>query len=198
MSSFVHDLPITEKLMRELVAAYLKDVLGTEYYSDTGNRDDHCWRFFICYAGVDSQQHPVVGHLTVDAALPSVHPLTDEQIREIRECAAWENARRDGELARDADGYILRHHARRLARRWISNQLTMNFGVTGGIFVPLETPIWQFAVIFDLENVHLEPLGTIDVNALTGEVQPLNNTQIKTIEERVHAIVRYQTLATGA
>jgi hypothetical protein len=172
--------------------------LGTDYYCGSGEQHAHFWTFFICYAGVDHKRHPVVGRLTVDAATSDVHALSDEEIREIRECAAWENARIHGRLARDADGYVLRHHARRLARRWISEQLTMNFSAAGGIFVPLTSPIWQFAITFDLGSVHLEPLGTIDVNALTGDVRPLSPTQLKTIEERVHAIVEFQTLATAA
>ena len=198
MSSLVDTLPRTEVGTDKLVNSYLSEVLGTEYYANAGEQHRHLLTFFICYAGVDSKQHPVVGYLTVDATVPKIHALTDEQVREIRECAAWENARIQGRLARGADGYVMRHQARRLARRWISDQLTMNFSVTGGIFVPLKSPIWQFAITFHLGAVHLEPLCTIDVNALTGDVQPLSHTQLKTIEERVHAIIQFQTLATAA
>ncbi len=188
-----------ELRMRELADVYLTQFLGTEYRcAAPSQQHNNSLMFFICYTDVENEQPPVVGRINVNPATATVQPLTTEQLCEIRECAAWEKARRKGELARNTDGHILRHQARRLARRWISAQLGMNFSVTGGIFVPLAAPIWQFAIAFHLDNLQLEPLGTIDVNALSGEVSPLSNTQLKTLEERVHAIVRYQELAPAA
>ena len=190
---------VKELRMRELADVYLTQFLGTEYRCDAvSQQHNNSLTFFICYTDVENEQTPVVGRINVNPAMAAVQPLTAEQLCEIRECAAWEKARRKGELARNADGYILRHQARRLARRWISAQLGMNFSVTGGIFVPLAAPIWQFAIAFHLEDLRLDPLGTMDVNALSGEVNPLSKTQLKTLEERVHAIVRYQELATAA
>ena len=120
-------------------------------------------------------------------------PLTSDQLREVRECADWEVARTRGELARDVDGYVSRHQANRLARRWLDQHLANEICCKGGIFIPLATPVWQFSIAFSLSDLHLEPLGVIDVDAQTGDVKPLNNDQLENLRGRVRVVIQHRT-----
>ncbi len=189
---------LTEASLRKMVNTYLADFLGRDYTFGSSVVGGNELFVYICYTGTTQKHRPVVGRLQVDAQTATIQPLDEEEAREVRECAAWEKAREKGLLARDEAGYLLRNQARRLARQWISDRLTMNFSATGGLFVPLDPPLWQFSVAFQMGDIELEPLATIDVHAQTGAIQPLSLTQLHTIKERVHAIVRYQALAAAA
>ena len=187
---------LTEEQIQAVVDKYLADVLGSEYTGDMPTRSYERLSFLIQCNRPDVNQPCMVGRVSVNA--DGVMPLSDEQIREIRECTAWEAARIRGKLARAADGYLLRHQARRLASQWLDTEISMKFGATGGVFIPLDPPVWQFSISFDLQNVHLEPLGVVDVNALTGDVTPLGDHQIKIIQEKAHAVIQHSELAPTA
>jgi hypothetical protein len=182
---------ITLAQTRRMVDAYLRRVLGPDYLCAPAENG-----FFIQCHRADVTQPCIVGRVPVEAG--AVRPLSDDQLQEIRECAEWAAARVRGELARDTDGYVLRHQARRLARRWLDAHLSMKFRATGGVFIPVAPPVWQFSISFNLPTLHLAPLGVIDVNALTGEVVALDDRQLATIRERVRAVIQHQQLAPAA
>jgi len=89
--------------------------------------------------------------------------------------------------------------ARRAANGYLSREVGIPFGAVAGVFVPLEPPIWQFAIEFHLPRLgQLGVMGTIDVNAETGEPLPLSRPDIEKIQDRADAIIRFQTPAAAA
>lgn len=182
--------------------AYLTQILGAEYRAVSGADEQEGWSFLIRWHPAGVQPPCIVGRVSVKArgtfGRVEVTPLTADQVREVCECAEWEKARVRGKLARDAAGYVSRHQARRLARRWLDQHLAMKYGANDGIFIPLSPPVWQFSICFRLQNLHLEPLGVIDVDAQTGAVKPLNNDQLENLRERVRAVIQHRTPAATA
>lgn len=111
----------------------------------------------------------------------------------MSEAGAVQAAQERRELARDEAGYILRRHARIKANCWLSDHVGMKIGAEGGhLLTQQEPPIWRFSVVCHLRNLDVCSLGTIDVDAINGQVMPLPETQIQTIQEAVSAAVRYQ------
>jgi hypothetical protein len=182
---------VSQDMARRSAQTYLADVLGANYDTGSSYYEKNCWVFSIRGSYVDVKQSFVVGHISIDAQTGAVISLTPDDLREIRECTEWEAARLRGELARDAAGYISRHQARRLARRWLDHHLSMKYGASGGLLIPLEPPVWQFSVYFHLHDVYLEPLAIIDVDARSGEVKPLSDEQLAIVQERVRAIIQH-------
>lgn len=177
--------------------AYLMTVLGMDYAATSGTYAQGQWHFLIRCQRTNVTQPCLVGRVAVDAQTGSVMPLTADYVRETQECAAWEAARLRGELARDDDGYVSRHQARRLARRWLDEHLAMKYSAQGGLWIPLDPPVWQFAIAFSLQGIQLEPLGVIDVNAQTGIVIPLNDDQLNNLRERVRAVIQHRQPAAA-
>jgi hypothetical protein len=184
--------PVNEDTALRAAQVYLAGTLGADYVTTRGFYKNGCWEFLIRYHHPDVQQPCVVGRIVLDAQTGRVIPLTLDQLREIHECAAWEVARLRGELARDAEGYVSRHEARRLARRWLDQQLSMKYSASGGLLIPLDPPVWQFSIEFRLQEFCLEPLGIIDVDALSGTVKPLSDEQLETLRERVRAVIKHR------
>lgn len=183
---------------RRSVDTYLIETLGREYRSSHLQKMGSHWSFIVCYDCGDLPQPCPVGRVIVDAKTGDLTLPTEEQVREISECAAWQIAHHHGQLARDGDNYLLRHQARRLATQWLDANLSMNFSASGGLFIPLGSPIWQFSISFDLGDMHIHPLGVLDVDAISGTIEPLTNDQLNRLQERVGALIRHQELAAAA
>ena len=192
----IRELPMTklpganQAAAQGAVEAYLMAGLGAAYKASAGSFRQDRWDFLIRCQRADLQQPCIVGRVAFDAQTGVVIALTPDQIREIRECTEWEAARVRGELARTADGYVSRHQARRLVRRWLDQHLAMKFGASDGLFIFLNPPLWQFSIHFHLQDLHLAPLGVIDVDAQTGAVKPLADDQLDNLRERVRAVIQ--------
>lgn len=194
----VDESQLTEKQARQLVDRYLADALGPAYVSSTTTDQAERWSFLVQYQDPRLPQPCIVGRVFVNGdsftirngEIGSVIPLTSEQLQEICETAAWEVARRRGELARNEKGYLSRHQARRLARRWLDQHLSMKFGATGGQWVSRNPPVWQFSIEFNLQDVHLESLGVMTVDAQTGAVTPLSLEQLDHLREHVRVAIQ--------
>jgi hypothetical protein len=166
-------------------------VLDSHYHQQ--HREQAHWRFFIRCA------HGPLTTLYVDAETGAVLPLTADEIRVVREKAAILTARQQGILPVDTQGYVISEYARRRANGYLSMEVSLFYSAVDGIFVPLARPIWQFSIEVRLPRLGaLGIMGTIDVDAQTGEVIPLTPKQIKRIRERADALVelRTQTAAT--
>ena len=88
--------------------------------------------------------------------------------------------------------------ARRAANRYLSQVVGIPFGAVAGVFIPLATPIWQFAIEFHLPRLgRLGIMGTIDVNAETGEPISLAPTEIQKIQDRANVIAQFSTQKTA-
>jgi hypothetical protein len=135
----------------------------------------------------------------VDAQTGDVIPLTDEQVRIVHERAAIAEARTRGELPVDARGYILGEYARRKANGYLSMDISLFCSASDGVFIPLVPPVWQFAIRFGLPRFgELGILGTLDVDAQTGEPVPLTSEQIEHMRARADAIVEFRTQTAAA
>lgn len=79
--------------------------------------------------------------------------------------------------------------ARRRANGYLTKYVSMYFGATNALFLPLEPPIWQLSVIFRRNQLEPVQLGFLDIDAQTGQVIPLTDQQIHQLRQRAHAYV---------
>ena len=184
--------------VQQIANAYLSTMVGPAYRVGQSVLRQGQWHCRVLCQRPDLQRTPIVGSITVDVKTGQVNPLTADQVRDLREAGAVQAAQARGELARDEEGYILRYHARIKATVWISDQTDLKVGATGGVFLPLDPPIWRFAIDFHLAETYLNPLGVIDVNAQTGQVIPVTTDLLHNIRGCVRAAQRHQTLAAAA
>ena len=184
--------------VQQIANAYLSTMVGPAYRVGQSVLRQGQWHYRVLCQRPDLQRTPIVGSITVDAKTGQVNPLTADQVRDLREASAVQAAQARGELARDEEGYILRYHARIKATVWISDQTDLKVGATGGVFLPLDPPVWRFAIDFHLADTYLNPLGVIDVNAQTGQVIPVTTDLLHNIRGCVRAAQRHQTLAAAA
>jgi hypothetical protein len=164
---------------------------GTYFYSKPLGQA--IWQFIIrcAYAPLDT--------IEVDAQAGAVIALPDDKIRAIQQKAAIAEARTRGLLPVDADGYVLAEYARRQADSYLGTDVSLFYSASAGVFVPLARPLWQFAIQVRLPRLGiLGIMGTLDVDAQTGEVTPLTNKQIKRIRERADALVEFRTQTAAA
>ncbi|MCE7981616.1 MAG: hypothetical protein DYG89_10510 [Caldilinea sp. CFX5] len=161
---------IADHYVTTTIDSMLTVASGTHYYHKSLRRE--IWQFII-----RSGQAPLDAIL-IDAQTADVIPLTQDQVRAVRERAAIAQAKADGVLPIDEHGRILAEYARRKTNGYLSRKVSLFCSATDGVFIPLVRPIWQFAIRFGLPSRgELGILGTIDVGACTGEVIPLTNQQ---------------------
>ena len=164
---------------------------GAQYYSKPLNQE--IWRFFIrCAYG---PLYPI----QVDLHTGEMIALTSEEIRIVREKAAILEARKRGVLPLNEQGYVLAEYARRQADSYLGMQVSLFYSATDGVFIPLARPLWQFLLQVRLPRLGmLGILGTLDVDAQTGEVILLTHKQMKRIRERADALVEFRTQTAAA
>jgi hypothetical protein len=164
---------------------------GARYYGKPLGRE--IWRFFIRCE--DGPLYPIY----VDSQTGEVIPLTNDEIRVVREKATIFAARKCGVLPLNDHGYVLAEYARRQADSYLGMQVSLFYSATDGVFVPLARPLWQFSIQVRLPRLGvLGIMGAIDVDAQSGEVMPLTHKQIKRIRERADAIVEFRSQTAAA
>lgn len=188
----------TEGQARILVDRYLADTMGPAYGAGPCRLQNGRMYFRIKCKRNDMHRAPIVGGIAFDLETGQIAELPSEQICNFRESSEVQAAHDRRELARGEDGFVLRLQARIKASVWISDRVDLKVSAKGGVFLPLDTPIWRFSLCFHREAIHLELLGVIDVNAQTGEVIPLPEVQLQSIRESVNAALRAQKQATAA
>lgn len=150
------------------------------------------WRFWVrCAAGP-------LNVIDVDAPTGAVQPFTEHEIRVIREKAAVLAANKAGVLPLDQRGYVLGEYARRRANRYLGDHIAMYFGAADPVFVTGAPPCWQVTIVFKMYDIGPLTVGTLAVDAKSGEPQALTTQQIQQIKERAHAFVELQTQTTTA
>lgn len=160
---------------------YVAEVLGQTYFTKNGELQEDGWYFTVKCHREDMKRTPAVGYLIV-CEDGQVKHLSEDYIREMKEAAETQAAKERGEeFARDEDGHVLRRHARIKAGSWLANYVDHKIGARGGIFIPIEPPIWRFSVCDFLRDSEPYPLDVIDVNAVTGEVYKPTQDQINII-----------------
>ena len=188
----------TEVQVRAMVDRYLADTMGPEYGAGPCRLQNGRMYFRIKCKRNDMHRTPIVGGIAFNLETGQIAELTSDQIRNFRESSEVQAAHDRRELARGEDGFVLRLQARIKASVWISDRVDLKVSAKGGVLLPLDTPVWRFSICFHLAEIHLEPLGVIEVNAQTGEVIPLPEVQLQIIRESVNAAIRTQKLATAA
>jgi hypothetical protein len=164
---------------------------GENYYSKTLGRE--VWQFVL-----RCEQGPLAT-IAVDARTGEVVTLTSDEIRAVRERAVIFVAKQQDVLPVDEQGYVLAEYARRQADSYLGAEVSLFYSATNGVFVPLACPIWQFAIQVRLPRLGvLGIMGTLDVDAQTGEVIPLTHKQIKRVRERADALVEFRTQTPAA
>jgi hypothetical protein len=189
----------TYRAARAYVAANIDPafevVLDSHYHQQ--HREQDLWRFFICCT------HGPLTTLYVDAQTGVVIPLTADEIRVVREKAALLVARQQNRLPLNEQGYVIGEYARRRANGYLTMKVSLFYSAVDGIFGPPAGgppgAIWQFSIEVRLPRLGaLGIMGTIDVDAQTGEVIPLTQKQIKRIRDRADALVELRTQTAAA
>ena len=80
---------------------------------------------------------------------------------------------------------------------YLTKYVGMYFRAVEPVFLPLERPVWQVLVHFQMYDVGPFPIVFLDVDALTGDVLPLTDDQIDTILDRADALVSAHTPTTA-
>ncbi|MFN8486510.1 MAG: hypothetical protein U0350_02895 [Caldilineaceae bacterium] len=183
-----------QQIVRRYVATAIDPVFEvvSDIHAHRAPNSQAIWRFFVrCEDG------PLYT-IEVDIATGKVFALTSDEIRVIREKATIYAARKQGILPVDERGYVLAEYARRQADSYIGNQIAMFFNAIDPVFVPGDPPRWQVTIVFKMIDIGPITLGTLDVNAQTGEPIMLTVEQIQKIKERARVIVEFQTQTATA
>lgn len=184
-----------QRTATEYVAAHLDPtfevVAAGQYFHNSLGQE--IWQFIVRCA------HGPLDAVYVNVQSGAMISLTSQQIRGIREKAAVLAARKQGIVPVNSQGYVLGEYARRRADAYLSMEVSLFYSAVEGIFVPLARPIWQFLIEVQLPRLGiLGRLGTLDVDAQTGDVIPLTHKQIQQIRERADALVELRTQTAAA
>lgn len=180
---------VSEADAQRAASAYITNRLNASWEVVSGflvAREHPKWRFIL------RSSHGPLGYLWVDAATGGVVPLTDDEIRIVQERALIAEAESHDQLPVNEQGYIPSEYARRRANGYLNEQLSLHYSAINGLFVPLCPAVWQFTIQFRRPRLGGFILGTLDVNAQTGEPIALPIQQLEHIVERTNAISRHQ------
>jgi hypothetical protein len=87
--------------------------------------------------------------------------------------------------------------AKRSANGYLSMDAAMAIVADEPVLVWSERPIWRITTSLLLENWgRIAQVGSIDVDAMTGEVIPLSSEQIQTTQDRANELAIRLTLET--
>ena len=173
-----------------LANQYLMNVLGPGYSVASGFLGNGHWYFRIVYQCSNLQQSLGVGKLLVDAEAGTVIPLTATQIEDARDQAI--------EYRGEVSG-ILRPTARRRMQGYLTNYVSLCAVPDRPVYLDGNPPLWRATIFLQLQGYgRVCELGTLDVNACTGEVITLSQKQLKTIRNRAQDAAERTSLATAA
>lgn len=176
---------------------YISQAFDPSFFTTNGKKVDDGWHFTVKCHRDDMTRTPAVGGLTVFES-GDVETLSDDRIRDMKEAAETQAAQQRQEFARGEDGYVLRYHARIKASCWLAKKVDLKISASSGVFIPIENPIWRFSVYDSALLSDDDPLGIIDVDATTGEVQKLDEEEIEIIIRGACASRRYPEYTTTA
>jgi hypothetical protein len=145
------------------------------------------WRMLVRLC----QREPTatVGTIDVNAQTGAVIPLTDEQIEDMRD--------RRKEHTGEAVG-VLRPTAQIRANGYLADYVALGAKADRPVWVAGARPVWRATAFLRLRGYgRVCDLGTIDVDARTGEVVPLPKKQLQAMRKRAHDAADRTTLATA-
>lgn len=145
------------------------------------------WRMLVRLC---SQEATVtVGTIDVDAQSGAVVPLTHEQLEDMRD--------RRKEQTGEAVG-VLRPTAQSRATGYLADYVALGAKADRPVWVAGARPVWRATAFLRLRGYgRVCDLGTIDVDAQTGEVVPLPKNQLQAMRKRAQDAADRTTLATA-
>jgi len=174
---------------QRLANQYLMNVLGPDYRVADGFLGNGHWYFRIVYHCRHLAQEYGVGKLLVDATVGVVIPLTQEQIEDAHDQAI--------DLRGEAKS-ILRPIARRHIQGYLTNYVSLFAVPDRPIYLDGNPPLWRATISLRLRGQeHVCDLGTLDLNARTGEVISVSNERLQRMRNRAQDAIARAALATA-
>jgi len=182
-------MPSTEMDAQFLANQYLTNLFGPGYSVANGFLGNGHWYFRIVYHCCHLPQSLGVGKLLVNVATGTVIPLTAEQIEDARDQAIEYR----GEATE-----ILRPTARRRMQGYLTNYVSLFAVPERPVYLDGNPPLWRATIFLQIRGRgRVCDLGTLDVNARTGDVIALSRKQLQIIRDRAQNATARTTLATA-
>lgn len=177
----------------QIAAEYISRQMGNTFLvSHDGQTTSNVWWSLILAQTPEREKPFGVGRIMVDVATGKVIPLSPNEIQLLHEKVVIARATEANQLPTDEKGYVLAEYARKKADQYLRSSLSMHYGASDPILVEDNSFLWQLTIQFKMYEVGPVTLGTLDVNAITGEVIPLSTDEITRIRERTRGIIRIQ------
>lgn len=168
---------------------YLREVLGSDYRVNNGFLGNGHWYFRILYQWANLPQGIGVGKLVLNAETGAVIPLTQAQLEDIRAQAI--------EHCREATG-VSGPTARRNIQGYLTNYVSLFAEADRPVYHDGNPPCWRATIFLRLRGQgRVCDLGTLAVNACTGEVMPPDNEQLQQMRDGVKNATGRAALATA-
>lgn len=184
----IHPPTISEADARHAASKYVTDDLDPSFEAVKGlllGRQPPRWRFVI------RSPHGPLGYLFVEAETGAVIPLTEDEKRIVRERYLIAAAESRNERPVVAQGHVPVEYARRRANGYLTEQLSLHYSAIDGRFVTQGRPLWQFTIRLRLPRRGVAGVvGTLSVDARTGDPVPLTSEQLNQSRDRAHALIR--------
>lgn len=180
----VNDELVVDEAICLAVADYVKTDIGEAYdvVLRAYYKESNLWSFTVQCQFSDLNVPIVAGYITVDSLTGRIVPLTDDQIWDFRERTRTRaEHKRGNNPARSDDGLILPYQAKVKATVYAGNTVGFYVRAEGkATFISGEPPVWRFMTYLRLLKYgRLAEVGTIDINAITGEAIPLADDVIQ-------------------
>jgi hypothetical protein len=183
--------PIVDEAAARCAAnEYIHANLGTAYWVEQGffrNLPPRTvWRYLVIHHEYDA----VAGYIDVDAETGKIIPLDDEQLQDLHERAVVIEAKSRKTIARTEHGYILPFLAKTRVNGYLSRHIAFFASASGQpTFVASNPPVWRVTTALRLsDHDQVIELGVVEVNALTGEVIPLPEHQLQTMQNHAQDV----------
>jgi hypothetical protein len=191
---------VDQATAEQIATHYIAQTLGEGYGVHALKRLPDYWLVQLCCHVPTLARPMVVGRLRVQAQTGNLFPLTEDEIQEIQERTAVMAAYRRQEVARDAQGFILPYQAKIRVNGYLAKYVTFFASATGRPqWIAGSPPCWRVTTTLCMGDQDSGcELSAIDVNAQTGEIIPLTNQQIQTLQRRAHHAAESVASASAA
>jgi hypothetical protein len=179
---------VDEASVTHAAAQYIDATLGAQFSIYALHATKGVWWVQIQCQPTVTARPVVVGSLNVDAQSGEVMALTPTEVSDIQARIHLLAAHRRQELARDEHGIILPTQAKVKATGYAAEQIAFFAAAEGEPqWVDGTPPRWRVEIALHLRGRGIVcDLGSIDVNALTGEVLPLSAQELLLRQKRAH------------
>ncbi len=149
--------------------------------------EDCAWSLAIEQRFPDLDTTVTSGRIWVNAKTGLVIPLRDDAIWDVQQCALVRaEHKRGNRIARGDDGLVLPYQAKIKVNAYMSDIVAFFSGAAGQpTLIPGRPPFWRVVTALRLpDDDNVTKLGTVDVNAISGNVVSLTEEEIKARQEQ--------------